>query len=136
MLQRATSGLYSPNRWANWRRDLVARGLLAGPASLLLKYVAVLALATVIGCLYLWQASHLRDLQMETARLRNQRITLEQANVNLVNQLALWNNPAYIDGRSKAEGYQPPQSHITVDLEAKDTLAQSAVAPSAAGVNR
>jgi hypothetical protein len=124
MLQRAASGLYSPSRWVNWRR-----GLVTGPTSLLLKYVAILALVTAVGCLYLWQASSLRDMQVRTAELRTTRIELEQANVNLVNQLALWNNPAYVESRSKAGGYTAPESYVLVDPEVKNTVAQRQSGP-------
>lgn len=124
MLQRTTSGLYSPSRWTNWRR-----GLLSGPTSLLLKYVAIAAIVTAIGCLYIWQTNNLRQIYRATSRLSVERIGLEQTNVNLVNQLAQWNTPRYVDERGEVEGYvTPPHSVVTTDEASGSLLAQSAPA--------
>jgi hypothetical protein len=68
-------------------------------------------------------------MQVRTAELRTTRIELEQANVNLVNQLALWNNPAYVESRSKAGGYTAPESYVLVDPEVKNTVAQRQSGP-------
>ena len=110
MLQRATTGIYAPGRLVNWRR-----GLAAGPTSVLLRYLAVVAILTAIGCLYVWETNTLRQLQLGTARLRDARVGLEQTNVNLVNQLAQWNTPAYVDGRAQAGEYAAPAAYAQVD---------------------
>ena len=125
MLQRATSGLYSPSRWTPGRWSNWRRGLVAGPTSVLLRYVAIAALLTAVGCLYLWQTNSLRQIQVATAALRSERAELEQANVNLVNQLALWNTPAYVEARSKAAGYVTTQSQLVIsDPAIEPQLAQ------------
>lgn len=125
MLHRTTSApLWSPVRWVTGRL-----GALTGPSSGLLRYVAIAAVLTAIGCLYLWQVNDLSTLHYNTGQLQEQARRLEHDNVLLAEQLAQWNSPQYVDRRSTEQGYVvAPASTIEAPT--------AALAPAEPGANR
>lgn len=112
MLQKATpASTWVPGRWAGWRRSL-----LEGPTSILLRYVLILALFCALGCLYLLQTSELSAIHAETLVLQAEAADLETANSRLVQQLAQWNTPAYVYGRSERMGFVGESDPLRVTI--------------------
>lgn len=112
MLNRtASSPVWRPARWPNWQRNLHAEINLA-------RYLLFVLVICALACVYYWQASELRELQKETAKLEWQAYLLEQENIRLAEQLARWSSPAYVEKRMREEGYIPAQVVLRVQLPA------------------
>jgi predicted PurR-regulated permease PerM len=116
MLNRAVSSpTWAPSRWAEWRRGLSTR-----QAAILLRYVLVVAVLCAAGCLYLWQVNTISILSNETMKLERQARDKEAANVLLMQQLAQWESPAYIDQRVRALGMAPAGPPLRVKVSGAD----------------
>jgi hypothetical protein len=109
MLHHPTSvQAWSPVRWLTG-----GRGLLTGPTSNLLRYLAIAAVLCAIGCTYLWQVNSLSTTYDQTIALQSEAYQLEAENVVLAEQFAQWSAPAYVDKRSREDGFvQAPSRTI------------------------
>jgi hypothetical protein len=112
MLNRAVSSpAWTPGRWAEWRRGLSTR-----QAAILLRYVLVVAVLSAMGCLYVWQVNTISIISDETLKLEGQAEDIEAANVLLMQQLAQWESPAYIDQRVRALGMTAAEPPMVVKI--------------------
>lgn len=112
MLNRtASSPAWQPASWPTWQRSLRAEVNLA-------RYLLFVLVICALACVYYWQASELRGLQKETAKLERQAHLLEQENIRLAEQLARWSSPAYVEKRMREEGYTSAQVVLRVQLPA------------------
>lgn len=101
MLHRPISApVWAPAQWLRQR----GRALTASTSNLL-RYVLVAAILTAIGCAYLWQVNRLSGIYDKTVALQDEAHQLEIQNVMLIEQLAQWNSPDYVQKRSTEEGY-------------------------------
>jgi hypothetical protein len=104
---------YLPDRWsAGWRAAL------SGPFTLLLRYVLVLIVLCAIGCLYLWQASDISQLNKQTQRVLYEARNVEATNASLMTQFAQWNGPAYIERQADALGLVPAEMTGVIQMPA------------------
>lgn len=114
MLNRAMSSpTWTPSRWTNWRRTLSRKDTAS-----LLRYVLVVAVLCLVGCLYLWQVNDIKNISNDTVDLRVEASALEAVNVSLMQQLAQWQSPAYIEQRGGALGLAPAGEPLRVKVPA------------------
>jgi predicted PurR-regulated permease PerM len=112
MLNRAASSpTWPPSRWAEWRRGLSTR-----QAAILLRYVLVVAVFCAAGCLYIWQVNTISIISNNMMKLERQARDKEAANALLMQQLAQWESPAYIDQRVRALGMTPAGLPLVVKV--------------------
>ncbi|MGQ9489515.1 MAG: FtsB family cell division protein [Anaerolineae bacterium] len=109
--QTVLTPIWWPTRWPQWQHALRAEINLA-------RYFLFVLAICALACIYYWQASELRELQKETARLEQQAALLEQENIRLAQQAARWNSPAYVDTRMREQGYAAAEIVLRVQLPA------------------
>ena len=71
------------------------------------RYVFLVVILSALGCLYLWQVNVITDLRAQTKALRGQAEGIEGGNADLMQQLAQWESPAYIEQQALAAGWRP-----------------------------
>lgn len=101
----------APGRWTAWQR-----GLSTKQAAILLRYVLVVAVLSAVGCLYLWQINTIATISAETLELEKKAVEIEAANTVLMQQLARWESPPYIDQRTRALGMAPAGPPVVVQV--------------------
>jgi hypothetical protein len=111
MLRTASSGTLEPSRWSDWRSNLSAQ-----QAAMVRRYVFLVIILSTLGCLYLWQVNVITDLREETGALRQQAEAIESGNAYLMQQLAQWESPAYIEQQALAAGWRPADAPVYVQL--------------------
>ena len=137
MLRTASSETLAPSRWSDWRSSLSAR-----QAAMVRRYVFLVVVLSALGCLYLWQVNMITDLRVQTKELREQAEGIEGGNADLMQQLAQWESPAYIEQQALAAGWRPADAPIYVQLPsapqavaamapADDTIAWLSAVPTA-----
>lgn len=110
MLRTASSGTLAPSRWADWRT------ISARQAAMVRRYVLLVVVLSALGCLYLWQINVITDLRKQTKSLRAQAESTEGGNAALMEQLAQWESPAYIEQQAQTAGWRPAETPIYVQL--------------------
>jgi hypothetical protein len=134
MLRTASSGALAPGRWSDWRTISTRQ------AAMVRRYVFLVIVLSALGCLYLWQINVITDLRQQTKALQAKAESIEGANAALMEQLARWESPAYIEQQALAAGWRPADAPIYVQLPstsqtvadvmaADSTIAKLAVAP-------
>lgn len=132
MLNRAiTVPSYAPNWWTAWRAVLTAR-----QPKLLLRYVVVLVVLCVLGCIYLAQMNVITNLSSKTYEAKLEAVDLEAENASLMLRLAQLETPAAIAAQANAQGLSiagaptivsiPPTADGMEQVTAVQPIAQAA----------
>ena len=112
MLDRAVaSSTWAPSRWSDWRRSLSAR-----QAAMVRRYVLFVFLLSALGCLYLWQLNTITDLRQDTDLLLKKAEDIEGSNAVLMEQLAKWESPAYVEQQARARGWHKADAPMIVQI--------------------
>ncbi len=127
MLRTTTSGTLAPSRWADRRSSLFAR-----QAAMARRYVFLVVILSALGCLYLWQVNMITDLRVQTQDLREQAKGIEGGNADLMQQLAQWESPAYIEQQALAAGWRPADAPTYVQVPAAPQVVADVVSADSA----
>jgi hypothetical protein len=76
----------------------------------------VVAVLCAAGCLYIWQINTISIISNNMMKLERQARDKEAANALLMQQLAQWESPAYIDQRVRALGMIPAGPPLVVKV--------------------
>jgi hypothetical protein len=95
----------------------VHRELLSWQPAILGRFLAGLALVSVIFCAYLWQLSSIATIEVQTGRLRDAATRLEYANVDLMLQASQAEAPAQVDVQARALGMRPMAAPVYVTVQ-------------------